>query len=92
MACRRLFRAFDSRPRSCRIDSKFVGLVDRPCELSNFQWAGIRILKLLLALVILLLLFSNRLPSLARSLGQSVTEFKRGFKEIEDQSNNDKSE
>jgi sec-independent protein translocase protein TatA len=69
-----------------------VGLVDRPCELSNSQRAGIRILKLLLALVILLLLFSNRLPSLARSLGQSVTEFKRGFKEIEDQSNNDKSE
>ena len=69
-----------------------MGLVDRPCELSNFQRAGIRILKLLLALVILLLLFSNRLPSLARSLGQSVTEFKRGFKEIEDQSNNDKSE
>jgi sec-independent protein translocase protein TatA len=53
---------------------------------------GYRILKLLLALVILLLFFSNRLPSLARSLGQSITEFKRGFKEIEDQSNNDKSE
>ena len=69
-----------------------MGLVDRPCELSNFQWAGIRILKLLLVLVIVLLFFSNRLPSLARSLGQSVTEFKRGFKEIEDQSNNDKSE
>jgi sec-independent protein translocase protein TatA len=69
-----------------------VGLVDRPCELSNFQWAGIRILKLLLVLVIVLLFFSNRLPSLARSLGQSITEFKRGFKEIEDQSNNDKSE
>jgi sec-independent protein translocase protein TatA len=69
-----------------------VGFADRPSELPNFQRAGIRILKLLLALVILLLLFSNRLPSLARSLGQSVTEFKRGFKEIEDQSNNDKSE
>ena len=69
-----------------------MGLVDRPCELSNFQWAGIRILKLLLVLVIVLLFFSNRLPSLARSLGQSITEFKRGFKEIEDQSNNDKSE
>ena len=55
-------------------------------------WAGIRILKVLLVLVILLLFFSNRLPSLARSLGQSITEFKRGFKEIEDQSNNDKSE
>jgi sec-independent protein translocase protein TatA len=67
-------------------------LVDRLCRFPNNYWAGIRILKLLLALVILLLLFSNRLPSLARSLGQSVTEFKRGFKEIEDQSNNDKSE
>jgi sec-independent protein translocase protein TatA len=69
-----------------------VGRVDRSDELFNIQRAGIRILKLLLALVILLLLFSNRLPSLARSLGQSVTEFKRGFKEIEDQTNNDKSE
>jgi len=47
---------------------------------------------LLLALVILLLFFSSRLPSLARSLGQSVTEFKRGFNEIEDHSKNDKSE
>jgi len=69
-----------------------VGLVDRPGELSNSQWACSRILKLLLVLVIVLLFFSNRLPSLARSLGQSVTEFKRGFKEIEDQSNNDKPE
>ena len=69
-----------------------MGLVDRLGELSNSQWAGSRILKLLLVLVIVLLFFSNRLPSLARSLGQSVTEFKRGFKEIEDQSNNDKPE
>ena len=63
-----------------------------PGELSNFLWTGIRILKLLLVLVIVLLFFSNRLPSLARSLGQSITEFKRGFKEIEDHSNNDKTE
>ena len=69
-----------------------MGRGNGPDELSNSPWAGIRILKLLLALVILLLLFSNRLPSLARSLGQSVTEFKRGFNEIEDQNNNDKSE
>jgi sec-independent protein translocase protein TatA len=92
LPCRRSLRAFDWRAQSCRIDSRFAGLIDPTYELSNIQWAGIRILKLLLALVILLLLFSNRLPSLARSLGQSVTEFKRGFKEIEDQSNNDKSE
>ena len=92
MPYRLLIRAFDWGFRSCRIEGEFVGLLIGPYQFSNFQWAGIRILKLLLALVILLLLFSNRLPSLARSLGQSVTEFKRGFKEIEDQSNNDKSE
>jgi TatA/E family protein of Tat protein translocase len=67
-------------------------LIEPVCALKPSSGRAIRILKLLLALVILLLLFSNRLPSLARSLGQSVTEFKRGFKEIEDQSNNDKSE
>jgi len=42
--------------------------------------------KLLIILLIILLLFSSRLPSLARSLGQSIFEFKKGIKEIEDQS------
>ncbi len=49
-------------------------------------------LKLLIVLVIILLLFSSRLPSLARSLGQSITEFKRGFKELENQSDDNKLE
>ena len=31
-----------------------------------------------------LLLFGNRLPSVARSFGKSVVEFKKGMKEIED--------
>jgi sec-independent protein translocase protein TatA len=35
---------------------------------------------------IILLLFGGRLPSLARSLGQSIVEFKKGVKEIEDHS------
>jgi TatA/E family protein of Tat protein translocase len=48
--------------------------------------------KLLLFLLVIVLLFSSRLPALARSLGQSITEFKRGFKELEDQSENEKSE
>jgi sec-independent protein translocase protein TatA len=41
---------------------------------------------LLIVLIIVLLFGSARLPQLARSLGQSITEFKKGIKEIEDQS------
>jgi sec-independent protein translocase protein TatA len=40
---------------------------------------------LLLALVVLLL-FGNRLPSVMRSLGQGVVEFKKGMSEIKDES------
>lgn len=43
-------------------------------------------LQLVIVLVVVLLLFGTRLPSLARSLGQSLNEFKRGMKEIEDKS------
>jgi sec-independent protein translocase protein TatA len=42
--------------------------------------------EVLLLLLVVLLLFGSRLPSLARSLGQSVVEFKKGVKEIGDQS------
>ena len=45
---------------------------------------GISVWKLLIALVVVLLLFGNRLPSVARSLGQSLTEFKKGLKESDD--------
>ena len=41
-------------------------------------------LQMLIVLAIVLLLFGNRLPSLARSLGQSLIEFKKSVKEIED--------
>ena len=53
---------------------------------------GISLWKLLIILLIVLLLFSSRLPSLARSLGQSITEFKKGIKELENQSDSEKSE
>ena len=45
---------------------------------------GIGIWELLIVLAVILLLFSSRLPTLARSLGQSIIEFKKGLKELEE--------
>lgn len=42
---------------------------------------GIGIWELLIVLGIVLLIFGSRLPSLARSMGKSITEFKRGMHE-----------
>jgi sec-independent protein translocase protein TatA len=53
---------------------------------------GISIWKILLFLLVILLLFSSRLPGLARSLGQSIIEFKKGLKELENSSDDDQSE
>jgi sec-independent protein translocase protein TatA len=41
---------------------------------------------LILVAIIVLLFGASRLPALARAFGQSITEFKKGIKEIEDQS------
>lgn len=41
-------------------------------------------MQLLIIGLIALLLFGNRLPGVARSFGKSITEFKKGMKEIED--------
>jgi len=35
--------------------------------------------------VVCLLIFGNRLPSVMRSLGQSVTEFKKGISGVQDE-------
>ena len=40
--------------------------------------------EMLIILVIALLLFGNRLPSVMRSLGKGVTEFKKGIEGVED--------
>lgn len=45
--------------------------------LSAFHW--------LVVAVVVLLLFGNRLPSVMRSLGQGVVEFKKGLAGIEDE-------
>ena len=41
---------------------------------------------------VLLLFFGNRLPSVMRSLGKGISEFKKGMKEIENPSDQDKLE
>ncbi|MFO0903948.1 MAG: twin-arginine translocase TatA/TatE family subunit [Pirellulales bacterium] len=46
---------------------------------------GIGHWELLIVLVIALVLFGHRLPSMMRSLGKSVTEFKKGVAGIEDE-------
>tara|TARA_B100001013_G_C24299213_1_gene320065 strand:+ start:213 stop:395 length:183 start_codon:yes stop_codon:yes gene_type:complete len=40
--------------------------------------------ELIVVLVVALLLFGARLPNVARSIGKSITEFKKGIKEVGD--------
>jgi len=48
---------------------------------------GIGHWEILVVLGIFLLLFGTRIPAIARSLGMSITEFKKGAKGIEDEGN-----
>jgi sec-independent protein translocase protein TatA len=45
---------------------------------------GMGAFELLIVLGVALLLFGNRLPSVARSLGRSMVEFKKGMNEGDD--------
>lgn len=45
---------------------------------------GLSPMHLLVIMVVLLLLFGSRLPEVARSIGRSVNEFKRGLKDVND--------
>jgi sec-independent protein translocase protein TatA len=42
-------------------------------------------MEIVVILVIALLLFGTRLPKVARSMGQGVSEFKRGLKGVKDE-------
>jgi sec-independent protein translocase protein TatA len=52
---------------------------------------GVGLPELLIVLVVVLLLFGNRLPSAARSMGRSLVEFKKGMSEGEEKSIEDHS-
>ena len=41
-------------------------------------------LELIIVVVVVLLLFGNRVPSIMRSLGKGVVEFKKGVQDISD--------
>jgi sec-independent protein translocase protein TatA len=49
-----------------------------------FGFLGLGTQEIMLLLVLGVLLFGRNLPSLGRSLGKTVTEFKRGVKGLED--------
>jgi sec-independent protein translocase protein TatA len=52
-----------------------------------FAIFGLGPMELVIVGVVVLLLFGSRLPSVMRSLGQGVTEFKKGVNGIEDDVN-----
>lgn len=45
---------------------------------------GLSPMHLLVILIVALLLFGNRLPEIARSLGRSMNEFKKGLSDVND--------
>jgi len=62
-------------------------------DLTRFAFIGTPGLwQLLIVALIILVLFGNRLPSVMRSLGEGITEFKKGIKGGDDNSSGGKIE
>jgi len=49
-----------------------------------FMGMGVGPMELMIVMAIMLLLFGHRLPSVMRSLGRGVVEFKKGIQGVED--------
>lgn len=49
-------------------------------------------LQIGILLFVVLLIFGNRLPQLARSFGQSIVEFKKGVNELEEKPDDENKE
>ncbi|HQZ68340.1 MAG TPA: twin-arginine translocase TatA/TatE family subunit, partial [Planctomycetaceae bacterium] len=47
-------------------------------------------MELVIVIVIVMVLFGNRLPGTMRSLGQSLVQFKKGMREGDDEDSKDK--
>jgi len=82
--------SFDCCQRPCKIGSKCLR-----CRCLADAVAATRgefgLTKYLIFLAIVILIFgASRLPTLARAFGESITEFKKGIKGIEDQSEDKK--
>jgi len=53
------------------------------------MFGGFAPIHWLLVLLVALLLFGNRLPEVARSIGRSINEFKRGMRDVKDEFDED---
>ncbi|MBN8627561.1 MAG: twin-arginine translocase TatA/TatE family subunit [Planctomycetes bacterium] len=51
---------------------------------------GVGPVELVVVSLVILLLFGNRLPSVMRSMGKGITEFKKGVAGIEDDADKEK--
>ncbi|MEK6239380.1 MAG: twin-arginine translocase TatA/TatE family subunit, partial [Planctomycetales bacterium] len=63
-------------------ESSTVSLLQRDNNMFGFVLGGT---ELFIVAIVILLLFGNRLPSVMRSLGMGIVEFKKGVQGVEDE-------